>query len=578
MLKKPRIKLLGYASASLLLALFFSPIYATHIQSFHSDIIIHQSGELEVTNNIEYVETRYGKHGIYHSIPVAYSGPLGTNYTTKLSVKTITRNGQSVPFKQTFNNGRITFLIGSAEIIIPPGTYQYVIHYTTQRQLQFYEEYDELAWNVTGLESALPIYHASATIKLPKNIPAQSIKASAFTGPYQSDQRNALIEQTNSHILTFATTHLLKPFEGLTIYVSWKRGLITRPSTIQEVWLFAKDNPGLLLFFLLYLLLIWYLVLTIRQIRAYENYGTIIPRFYPPKDTTPAECGYLKQRHIAPTHVAAQIVDLAIRGYLTISASPPDKTANQYTIKKTDQPWATGLNTLESAFLTKLFSAGEEYRIHKNPLEKERKQAAGLIKTLQKAVEERPFSKLLKLHVSFIIPVLGTTVAAILLCSLLDGYVSPLFLIPGGILISIAACYLPGYTPEGRVVRDEIDGFALYLKTAEIDRLKIIGTPPIRTPALFEKYLPFAMALGLEEAWTKQFAPLFKEWETSQNPYRPTWFIGNHFSPIMLTNFTRLYAATTNPTPTYGSSKSPTGRFGGGFSGGGRGGGGTGSW
>ncbi len=559
------------------LAASLCTLKATHIQSFHSELLVETSGTLQVTNTIKYTETQEGKHGIRHSIPIAYTGPLGTNYTTKLTIKKITRDNQPVPFEQTIHNGRITFLIGSANTTIPAGTYTYVIEYTTQRQLQFYEEYDELAWNVTGLESAIPIYHARATIKLPNDIPSQSITASAFTGPYKSTQRHASIESKN-HTISISTTRPLRPFEGLTIYVSWAKGYVKRPSATTELWLFSQDNPGLLLFFLLLIIVIYYLVTTIKRIHAYEKPSTIIPRFYPPKDATPAECGFLKQRYTSPTHVAAEIVDLAIRGYLTIEAIPPTKKADTYLLKKTSKPWNSELNLLEKALLASLFDTNEEYRLHKNPNEKERKKAGSLIKSLQKSIASRPFKNLLTLHISFILPVLCAIIGAVAICSALDGYVSALTLIPASVLIAIATWYLPGYTPEGRRAKDELEGFALYLKTAEIDRLQVIGTPPIKTPELFEKYLPFAMALGLEEQWTQQFGPLFKEWEDAQHPYQPRWFIGNHFSPLFISRFTRLYAATTHPSPTYSPSKMPTGRFGGGFSGGGRGGGGTGSW
>ena len=60
-------------------------------------------------------------------------------------------------------------------------------------------------------------------------------------------------------------------------------------------------------------------------------------------------------------------------------------------------------------------------------------------------------------------------------------------------------------TLTGRKILDKIEGFKMYLSIAEKDRLNLLN-PPERTPELFEKYLPYAFALDVEQLWSEQFS------------------------------------------------------------------------
>ncbi|WP_458400974.1 DUF2207 family protein [Mailhella sp.] len=56
----------------------------------------------------------------------------------------------------------------------------------------------------------------------------------------------------------------------------------------------------------------------------------------------------------------------------------------------------------------------------------------------------------------------------------------------------------------------DIEGFAMYIGAAEAQRMNF-QNPPDRTPEEFHRILPYAVALGLEEAWGAQFSDMFKE-------------------------------------------------------------------
>jgi uncharacterized membrane protein len=129
---------------------------------------------------------------------------------------------------------------------------------------------------------------------------------------------------------------------------------------------------------------------------------------------------------------------------------------------------------------------------------------------------------------------------------------------------------------------DQLDGFADYLSVAEKDRMNF-HNPPQRTPELFERFLPYALALGVEQAWSEQFADVLAEAGRGEagrrSGYHPRWYHGDgfdgdfgRFASDLGSGFTgAIAAAATAPGSSSGSG-------GGGSSGGGGGGGGGGGW
>ena len=148
----------------------------------------------------------------------------------------------------------------------------------------------------------------------------------------------------------------------------------------------------------------------------------------------------------------------------------------------------------------------------------------------------------------------------------------------------ICRAFLQDYTNEGNKVKSEVKGFKLYLETAEVDRMKIIGTPPTKTPQLYEKYLPYAMALGVEKQWTQQFTPIFRKLAAQGHEYHPTWFVemlgSSRWETIPLDFGSQLSQSLSSVIITSSSNVpgSSSGSDGGGSSGGGGGGGGGGGW
>ncbi len=149
------------------------------------------------------------------------------------------------------------------------------------------------------------------------------------------------------------------------------------------------------------------------------------------------------------------------------------------------------------------------------------------------------------------------------------------------VVINMAFYYLlKAPTMLGRKTLDQIDGFKMYLSTAEKDRLNF-ENPPQKTPEVFEKYLPYALALGVEQQWSEQFADVLSAAAVGGAAYQPTWYTGSHWNSSGPSGFASSLSGSFSGAISSASSppgSSSGGGGGGGSSGGGGGGGGGGGW
>jgi len=133
-------------------------------------------------------------------------------------------------------------------------------------------------------------------------------------------------------------------------------------------------------------------------------------------------------------------------------------------------------------------------------------------------------------------------------------------------------------TVAGRAVLDRIAGFKQYLSITEGERLDRM-TVPTDTPQIFERYLPYAIALGVENRWAERFAGILAAAQ-AQGQQGFAWYAGTQHPWSDPTGFadsmgSSLASAISSASTAPGSS---SGSGGGGSSGGGGGGGGGGGW
>ncbi len=555
------------------------------IESFDADIRVFRSGDVAVTETIS-PRFQGSWNGIYRLIPVEYRTPgLGFEYDLRLSVEEVT-DGAGNQLRHEVSRERHYKKI---KVWIPgarDATRTVRITYRAKRAIRFQEgdevtpAYDELYWNVTGDEWPVPIEAARAVVHLPPE--ATGLRARAWTGPYGSTEQAADVRIDGSRIVVEAARSLGYR-EGMTIAVAWDPGIIERPTAADEVRWFLLANWPLLFPFVAFCLMYRHWAKRGRD----PEIRPVAPRYEPPEGLTPAEIGVVADNSADMRDLTATIVDLAVRGYLVIEETEEEKLwgllkDRDYTIRlvKPRQEW--DLLPHERKLLDALLDHGTDDRsVRLSDLENEFYKdlpdlKSRLMQTLVKhgIYRKRP-DKVVGVYIGLAVLAAGVIVAIGLglgeALGLAKATVVVSALGTGGVMAGFAVI-MPARTRKGARTLEEVRGFEEFLERVEEDRFKRM----ITSPEMFERLLPFAMALKLEKRWADAFADIYRE--------PPSWYVGGHYDAfhprILVSDLGRMteQAGTAMQSAPRSSGGSGFGGGGGGFSGGGGGGGGGGAF
>jgi hypothetical protein len=201
------------------------------ILSFHSDIQINDDASMFVTETITVLCQGISiKHGIYRDFPTSYLDDSNQEYQVGFKVLKILRDDRPEPYFIVDLARDKQIYIGQKDIYLEPGVYTYAITYWTDRQLGFFNDHDELYWNVTGNGWEFVIDHASATVTLPTEAANHILSYTAFTGHYGESGRDFQVDLNSKKQVVFSTIRKFELSEGLTILVTWAKGFITQPN------------------------------------------------------------------------------------------------------------------------------------------------------------------------------------------------------------------------------------------------------------------------------------------------------------------------------------------------------------
>lgn len=547
------------------------------ITNYLVDIVLSRNGSISVTENITYTVTNQRIiHGIFREIPTKYKDKLGANYNLNFSLKQVLLDNNNISYFIKNRINGIAIYIGDKNIFVSPGKHTYTISYQVNNVLVFFDDKDTFYWNVTGNGSQFLIRSVQATVHLPENARHNVVGTEFYTGLYGQQLKNARVTIEPDKIV-FVSTKALQIQEGLTIAVAFPKGVFIPPTWIEKLIIFLQDN--ILLFWLIgmvFLLLSFY-IYKYKKIKNSEKKFISIPLFHPPHDLDPSIIRYILNKKYDAICFAADLVNLGVHGLITIT-----KDSNGYSIKKIDD---NAYSQMSDLITTNLSSNKTNYI--SSP---ERSVFKTIMSKAEALASIRYDSKFFNSY--------GSTIFTGVILSLIALVIVPIFysltendlwfiifVIIFGIINTIFYFVFDRYTNDGNKIVAEINGFKTYLTVAEADKIAKIGTPPIKTPQLYEKYLPYAIALGVEQAWTNQFASLFDQLEKEGTPYvSPGWlyYSGHHSLANSLSALSTMQSSVNNVISS--SSRGPgwdsgfgTGG-GGGKSGGGSGGGGTGGW
>ena len=545
------------------------------ILDFHSDITIRQDGWIDVTETIRVrAEGERIRRGIYRDFPTEYFDKLGNRYVVDFQPYAVLRNDAREPFKIVeYRNGVRTYF-GRSDRFIDHGVHTYHFRYRAFRMLGFFEEHDELYWNVTGFDWAFPIDRGSATVRFDFDVPAGSITTEGYTGPYGSNRQDFTSHVDADGVAYFEANDSLGPLNGLTIVVMWPKGLVTEPTALDRATWILKDNAGLVILLVGFVAVLAYAIPVWSRYGKDPEEGVLVTRYEPPRTFSPASLRYIRQMYYDDKTMTAGILSLAVKGYLRIN----DLGSKHTLFKLEPGPDAPALATGEAELYEALFKDGKRV-----VLEQDNHALLGGARAAHRSSLVKDYKRhYFRLNSLLNLPSILVAVASIALAFIVGGRLSIAMIVVIVIMMLTVAFFgviMRRPTPRGRKVLDEMLGFRDYLEVAEKDEMNL-RNPPEKTPELFEAYLPFALALGVEQDWAEKFADVLEAIrEPDGRGYQPAWYSGSWDSSRISSNIgsvsSGLGSAISSSVTPPGSS---SGGGGGGFSGGGGGGGGGGGW
>lgn len=587
------LRLFKVGVCALILGIPFAACAQERVLSYDSQIEVFKDASVIVTETISVIsEGDQIKRGIYRDFPIAYQDNKGQRYFVTFDIQSVTRNGAEEPYHTERAGNGVRVYIGDADVFIPDGEHTYKITYKTERQIGFFPDHDELYWNVTGNGWVFAIESASATVKLPGTVQKEDITATLYTGAQGSVDKNATWNINDDSTVSFKTNQVLGAYEGLTIVVGWPKGAVMAPTASQNFWATVRANLDFIIGVLGVVVVFGFYFFAWSRYGRDPKKGTIIPLYESPQGFSPAFLRYVTKMGSDNKAFAAAIINMGVKRALTVTEVKEGlfkKTSyvlNKAEVKDNKAGSSKGKLSQEEALLNdKFFSGGMTFELKKSESTTIYKIVNEFSSSLKSQAGKRYFHRNIPAIVIGIILTAATTAGAIIAAanvrfsvgSPLEILFWPAMIITLVIVNVVFGVLMKRYTLEGRKLADEIEGFKQFLKVTEKDRLAF-HNPPQQTPELFEKMLPYALALGVEHEWAQQFAQVFARLKDQGVQYAPAWYYGS-----TLTNFTpTAFASSVGNTfsGVVASSATPPGSSSGagGSSGGGGGGGGGGGW
>lgn len=545
------------------------------ITNFDVAIDVRKNGDIEVAETIAVIaEGNDIQRGIYRDLPRVYlQGAARTPYA--YDVVSVTRDGKREKYAVEKDARVFRIRIGDADVLLEPGPHTYVLTYGVKNQVRYFNGYDEVYWNATGNFWKFPIETARARVTLPGD--AAATQTEAYTGREGESGRDFRYSRAGGGH-AFVATRPLAPGEGMTVAIGFAKGVVDPPSAAdaRDEW-WARNVPTALLIAAMAAIGAFY-VWAWNRIGRDPPKGPVFARYEPPQGYSPAAVHQIYHRGLSG-HAAfiATLVNLGVKKRLRIEPDLKRKTTTLYRLDAGDGDIPETDRRLEQ----NLFLGGDVVSL-------DGKYDAGVTRAneqFQRYVGVEYGKPYFRWNVGFLIIAVILSGLAVLGAAALSVDWSPLRtgLVAALAAMAITASYfLPAATRKGQDIRTEIEGFRLYLKTAEQLQLNAVKVgseaPPPMTVERYERFLPYAVALGVEKPWTEHFETLLPK---ESADYRPGWTSSSYSGGRgALAGFNNALVSTLSSgvSSALPKSSSSSGSGGGGSSGGGGGGGGGGGW
>lgn len=551
--------------------------YGWKISNFDVVIDVLPNADLDITETIT-AEFDVPKRGIYRLIPIRYAVGIH-QYALRFELLGVTNDeGESRTTQTTYEDNYARIRIGDASRTVT-GREVYKIRYRITRAILKEGDHLVLRWNATGNDWAVPIDSAYVTVRLPKNVKVDDSKKvgfQAYTGFYGSKNQTTGAAVSDKGELHFRAEKLMAR-EGITVEVTMPLDAVQLPGWWQEFGWFLLDNfiYGIALFTALVCWASWYFLG-----RDLPGRGTIMVQYDPPKGLGPTEVGTLADERVDMRDITAAVIDWAVRGYIQIRENDDDYQFIR--LKKPDS-----LKPYEKALFKQMFGDKEHVKL---------KSLNFKFHSVLPEVKDAVYKNLVKegyfdgnpenVRTAFLVfGLLGVAVMIGLALLFQWQSLGRVFIIPAVITAVVAvgiviwtSRVMPRRTRKGRIAWEEIAGLEEYINRAEAKELA-----QQERMNIFERLLPYAIALGIADRWASAFEGLYEQppdWFQTSGPFTMGHWMSSLDNSLhrMNTTFTSVPRSASSGSSSFGSGWSSGGFSGGGFSGGGFGGGGGGSW
>lgn len=613
------------------------------ITRFVSDVDVQRNGDLLVTETIAVAaEGDAIRHGILRDFPTTYRAKDGSRVQVGFDVLAIERDGAPENYATERLGNGIRIRIGRADRTLNVGRHEFVIKYRTTRQIGFFKGFDELYWNATGTGWTFPIELAEARITLPERV--AFTQTALYTGPDGARGKDTEIVEQQPGRIVFRTTKGLPYRNGLTVAAAWPKGVVAPPTQMQKLQSLFADRPGAQAAIFGGALVVLFYFTAWLLVGRDPRRGTIIPLFAPPQGMSAAAVRYVDTMTYDNRCFAAAVVGLGVNGHIKLTSTGDDGEIKQI---KSDKPVDDSERAVEECLFkqhpsvrldqsdsdaindAKLALWRALSKAYGGKLFKDNRlwsfigffASAAVVALIGHAFVANYCSGGPGMTAGMVVPLIPIMIGTVVVRSgWRRGGGGGLLRMAGGLLLAglfaafgvflawakapnlgalmpafaafalapLAALgfhWLQAPSKIGRQVMDQIEGFKLYLGVAEKDRLNFVN-PPKETPELFERFLPYAIALDVQNAWAKRFAGVLAA-AAASGAAVATWCGDRRwrddpvgFAERLGDDFSNTIAAASTPPGSSGggSDDSDSGSSGGGSSGGGGGGGGGSGW
>lgn len=607
------------------------------IINFHSVIDVQKDASIVVTELIKvHSEAQEIKRGVFRSLPTSRN-LNGSSQKVKYDIVSVKKDGVKEDYHTESDGGFLKIYVGQKDVILSPGDYEYEIKYSAKNQIGFFDKYDELYWNVNGAEWGFDVENISAKVNLPQG--ANILQNACYTGVIGSKESNCSSKVINNQSIEW-TGNSLATHENLTIAVGFTKGIILPPPppTFLEKYGISITLTLVMLGLLINGYSTWrkYGVDPVKP-TVYPQFN--VPDNLSPAALGYLKFESFKSSYLTASLVNlaikgfVQIIEEEEPSFFGLSKSKIFKVKK---LKEPDQSLPKEeigvMNNLfqnrsvvnfDSQYDSKVESTVDDYRANLLYQFKDFLSAgnnskmvivpalivfgvfiacfilsnwindtmtfAGVgmfglvfvaifgvaIYAILKSVKNA--GCLIAAILIFFFPFIGGIILFMFVADLdFNSKACIVFLGLGIVYLIVFKILIKRPSEEKLRIQSLIDGFKMYMGSAENEQLKFHNSPKM-TPEILEKYLPYAMVLGVDDIWGKKFEAALAAMAIG---YTSSWYMGsmlnmNSFGSSLNSSLSNsISSGSTAPS----SSSSSSGSSGGGFSGGGGGGGGGGGW